>query len=92
MYLSNIYFLRKEFYNYICVFKQFLYLFDNFKSICFLNNKFLFRFLFKLILKVLCYKIVNIVYFIVLFKCIIMKILINSIFFNLILIFFFILL
>ena len=81
MHSSNAYLLKRESYNYICIFKQFLYFFDNFKSICFLDNKFLFSFLFKLILKVLCYKAISIVCFIVLFKCIIIKILINLIFF-----------
>jgi len=81
MHLSNTYLLRREIYKYICIFKQFLYLFDNFKSICFLDDKFLLRFSFKLIFKILCCKIVNIVCFIALSKYIIMKILINSIFF-----------
>jgi len=82
MHLDNIYLLKKEFYNYICIFKQLLCLFDNLKSICFLNNKFFFRFLFKLILKVLCCEIVSIVCFIALSKCIIIKILIDSMFLN----------
>ncbi len=82
MHLNNTYLLRRESYNYICILKQFLYLFDNLKSICFLNNKSFLRFLFKLILKALCCKAINIVCFIVLSKCIIIKILINSIFLN----------
>jgi len=59
-----------------------LYLFDNLKLIYFLDNKFVLRFLFKFILKVLCYKVVSIVYFIILFKYIIIKILIDLIFLN----------
>jgi len=82
MHLDNTYLLRKEFYNYIRIIKQLLCLFNNLKSICFLNNKFLLRFLFELILKVLCCRVVNIVCFIALSKCIIIKILINSMFLN----------
>jgi len=82
MHSNNAYFFKKETYNYICILKQLLYFFDNFKSICFLNDKFLFRFLFKLILKALYYKVVSIVCFIALSRCIIIKILIDSIFFN----------
>jgi len=80
MYLNNTYFFKRESYNYIRIFKQLLYLFDNFKSICFLDDKFFLCFLFKLIFKALCYKIISIVCFIVLSRCIIMKILINLIF------------
>jgi len=95
MYSNNTYLLKREFYNYICIFKQLLCLFDNFKLICFFNDKFLLCFLFKLIFKALCYKVVSIVCFITLSKCIIIKILINSMFLKfliLFLIFFFILL
>jgi len=89
MHLDNIYFFTREFYNYICIFKQLLYFFDDFKSICFLNDKFLFRFSFEFILKILCYKVISIVYFIVLSRYIIIKILIDSIFLNFILDIFF---
>jgi len=82
MHWNNIYLFRRESYNYICIFKQLLYFFDNLKLICFLNNKFLLCFLFEFIFKALCCKAINIVYFIVLFKYIIIKILIDSIFFN----------
>jgi len=82
MHLDNIYLFRREFYNYICIFKQFLYFFNNFKSICFLNKKFLFCFSFKFIFKILYYKVISIVCFIALFKYIIIKILIDLLFLN----------